>query len=53
MKEITESRCVELLKKDFPKFSLYLEDFSKDFGPDLGTTVQMIDLAPKKWTDMI
>ncbi len=45
MKEITEEKCIALIKENFPKFSSYLEGFSKDFGPELGTTVQMIPFA--------
>ncbi|WP_316357467.1 DUF7674 family protein [Candidatus Neptunichlamydia sp. REUL1] len=44
MEEITEKKCIELTKKRFPKFLPYWSSYIRDFGPDLGITIQMIPL---------
>ncbi len=42
MKKITAKNCIELIKQTFPKFLPYWESYIRDFGPDLGLTIQMI-----------
>lgn len=42
MKKITGEHCIELMKENFPKFLPYWESYIRDFGSDLGLTVQMI-----------
>ena len=42
MDEVTEKRCIELIKKTFPKVLPYWESFVEDFGSDDGIILQMM-----------
>lgn len=42
MKEITEERCIELMKENFPKFLPYWEAYIRAFGSDNGMTIQLM-----------
>ncbi|MCP5505396.1 MAG: hypothetical protein H7A38_00755 [Chlamydiales bacterium] len=42
MEEITEKRCIELMKETFPKFLPYWESYIKKHGSDDGITIQML-----------
>ena len=42
MKEITEERCIELIKEKFPRFLPYWERYVKEEGLDNGIIIQMI-----------
>lgn len=42
MEKITSERCIELMKEKFPKFPTYWEAYIRDFGSDLGLTIQML-----------
>lgn len=42
MEEISEKRCIELMKETFPKFLPYWESYIKKNGSDDGITIQML-----------
>jgi hypothetical protein len=42
MEQITEERCIALMKQKFPKFSTYWENYIRDFGSDLGLHIQIM-----------
>ncbi|MBX9744836.1 MAG: hypothetical protein K2X08_06475 [Chlamydiales bacterium] len=42
MEKITDERCIELMKEVFPSFLIYWGDYIRDFGSDLGLTIQML-----------
>lgn len=42
MEQITEERCIELMKENFPKFTAYWETYIRRFGSDQGFTIQMM-----------
>lgn len=42
MEEITENKCIELIKKKFPKFLPYWESYVRENGLDDGITIQMM-----------
>ena len=42
MKEITEKKCIDLIKETFPDFISYWENYIQEHGPDDGITIQMM-----------
>jgi hypothetical protein len=42
MEKISGEKCIELMKENFPKFPAYWEAYIRDFGSDLGLTIQML-----------
>lgn len=42
METIREDRCIELIKKTFPGFLSYWEDYIREFGPDDGFMIQTL-----------
>ncbi|WP_316355617.1 DUF7674 family protein [Candidatus Neptunichlamydia sp. REUL1] len=45
MKEITEEKCIELMKEKFPKFLPYWEKYVEEEGLDDGITIKVIPFA--------
>lgn len=39
---VTGNKCIELMKEKFPQFLPYWEAYVRNFGEDLGLTIQML-----------